>query len=184
MPLNEAESIDNDGSHYHLAESEAYKKLYAYIRSTIIPECCVVKQSDLLDKIIQFMRTNDTVTEIKHSTKTHISRNLAKEFGTTIQTVSDDDGKVLIYPDSLTREMLVKENMALRKRIANLEKPTIGIEASCQVVAKQIHQDVMHLSQDQPWPPLPIQLDSYSSVPSSVKSLLSCLLPGTGEKEQ
>lgn len=41
----------------------------------------------------------------------HISRNLGQELGMTLHRVSDNDGKVLIYPDSLTCEMLVKENL-------------------------------------------------------------------------
>lgn len=67
--------------------------------------------------------------------------------------------------------MLVKENMALRKRLSEVERAKDDIEATYKVVGTKIQSDVKLVSEDQPWPPLPAMLEAYSSVvPSSVMS--------------
>ena len=71
------------------------------IRNTIEPECFVVKQSHLLDKLMQFLRADGYVHEMKQCSKSHNGRNLTKEFVTSIDSVPDNDGKVSIFPDSL-----------------------------------------------------------------------------------
>lgn len=145
------------------------RNFFAYIRNNISPSPCIVKQTDLLDKLIRYIQTDPMVTHIKASTRKHIGRKLAQEFGTSLHSVSDQEGKVLIYPDNLTRDMLDNENMALRKRLSEVERAKDGIETTYKIVGTKIQQDVKLVSQNQPCPSLPGMLEAYSSVvPSSL----------------
>lgn len=57
------------------------------------------------------------VTEIKPSTITHLRRKLGVEFGDSLHLIQNESNKVIVYPDSLTRDQLVLSNYRLQKEV-------------------------------------------------------------------
>ena len=55
-----------------------------------------------LTKMLITWMENEGVQDVKASTKKHIRRKLMTEFGSVIHFLSDDEGKLLVYPDNLT----------------------------------------------------------------------------------
>ena len=53
------------------------------------------------------------VIEIKPSTITHL-RKLSVEFGDSLHLIQNESNKVIVYPDSLTRDQLVLSNHRLQ----------------------------------------------------------------------
>ena len=52
--------------------------------------------------------------DIKPYTRKHIRHKLEQEFGDSIHFTSCDNGRVMVYPDNLSIEVLVKENLQFR----------------------------------------------------------------------
>ncbi len=48
------------------------------------------------------------VDRVQDSTKKHIRRTLEQEFGESMHIIRDNNGKLLVYPDSLTIQELVR----------------------------------------------------------------------------
>ena len=55
------------------------------------------------------------VKEVKLSTTKHIRSKLNDEFGDSLLTIQTESNRVLMYPDSLTREELVLSKDKLQK---------------------------------------------------------------------
>jgi len=66
----------------------------------------VLELSQLNEKLKDWM-IKYGIKEIKPSTSTHLRRKLKTEFGDFLHMIQNESNKVLVYPDSLTREQLV-----------------------------------------------------------------------------
>lgn len=57
------------------------------------------------------------VNAVKTSTKKHVRRKLEAEFGEALQMTQDDNGKLLVYPSSLSMPELVKAYRVLQTKV-------------------------------------------------------------------
>lgn len=77
----------------------------------------VLELSQLNEKLKKWM-IESGVKEIKPSTSTHLRRKLKTEFGDVLHMIPNESSKVLVYPDSLTREQVVLLYCRLQKEVS------------------------------------------------------------------
>ena len=90
------------------------------IREDLFENPRVIKMIELTTNLTNWMIAGG-IAAIKDSTKKHVRRNLETEFGDSLKFVQDLKGKVLVFPDSLSQDFLVKRNAKLESTIKDLE---------------------------------------------------------------
>ena len=101
---------------YEVAEVEAYVQLFHYIRNEVIPHKKVILVAQLTEKLEAFMSSKGEA--LKTASKKNIRRRLESELGSSIHIFSNDSGKLLLVPDSLSFKDVVLDNDNLRKELA------------------------------------------------------------------
>ena len=81
--------------------------------------------TELLHKLKQYMQSLGF--DIIDHTKKHIRRNLESHFGNSL-CIINDNGKLLVIPENLTREDLARQNIALSEKIKVYEGDKNNIE--------------------------------------------------------
>ncbi len=100
---------------YQVIEREAFVDLFKYIRTKIIPNKEIVSMVSLMTRLESFMLSNNKL--LSESTKKHIRRKLENELGDSVKVCSDDKGKLLVIPGSLSLQDVVLENQAIHKEL-------------------------------------------------------------------
>ncbi len=114
-PMTCADQYDE----YDEIQTSAYEKLFSYIRDTFEnPQ--ILRLTQLTTKLTTWMM-EDGIHDVKDSTKKHVRRNLESEFGESLLFVQDSKGKVLVYPDGLSRDELVRQNVDLMNEVEKLK---------------------------------------------------------------
>ena len=92
---------------------------------------------------------------VQDSTKKHIWRTLEQEFGESLHIIQDNNGKLLVYPDSLMIQELVRENQSLKKKLKTLRMSMDEPQVQLCKAAKQLRADIKAKAKDeeQSWPP-------------------------------
>ncbi|KAK3869737.1 hypothetical protein Pcinc_024965 [Petrolisthes cinctipes] len=111
---------ETDSEEYPGVVKDSFEKLFAYIREYVFENPRVIKLTELTTKLTSWM-LDGGIHMVKDSTKKHVRRNLETEFGVSLQFVHDAKGKVLVYPDNLPRDELVKQNVFLMDTVQDLE---------------------------------------------------------------
>ena len=114
--VSKHEEPDTEENHYQEIERCAYDKLLAYIRHELIPNPKVLPMTDLTSRLQSYM-TAYGIDQVRESTKKHLRRKLESELGGCLHVISNEKGKLLIYPDSLAINDLVRETHSLRKEL-------------------------------------------------------------------
>ena len=68
------------------------------------------------------------MTEVKASTKKHLQRKLASEFGDSLHFTPDDKDKILVYPDNLFMSVVVRENVKLKDELQKLKSSQSSVQ--------------------------------------------------------
>jgi hypothetical protein len=107
----------------------------------------------LTNVLLEFMNTlGYSNTEIKMQTKKHMRRKLKSEFGESLHMLSDDNGRLLVIPDNLSIEALVKDNirpMEQLEYVDHKDNAELLIKKSgCQIRAdiKNMEKKLGHLN--------------------------------------
>ena len=125
------------------------------------------------------MNGNEGVQEVKASTKKHIRRKLMTELGNVIHIISDDEGKLLVYPDNLTLGKVILENKTLHEKLEKLQQSESDMDAIVQRTAQHLRQDIQEQEVQTTWPPLPADLRNSSLyLVGSTKLFLKQLIGG------
>lgn len=95
-------------SEYEKDGEQAFEQLFMYIRNYFLPYPNVLTLRDLTSKLEESLKSS-SIAQVKASTKKHIRRKLESEFTGSLHFISDEKGKVLVYPDSLSIGTLVKQ---------------------------------------------------------------------------
>lgn len=123
------------------------------------------------------------VAEIKLSTITHLRRRLSIEFGDSLHMVHNESNKVIVYPDSITRDQLVLSNHRLQKEVNALRSSRSDPAESVKVVASQIRQSVKQHCANQEWPPDPSNISQENNDdPALIKTFLKYVLGGDDQE--
>lgn len=171
------ESEEDDDSDYVKAESSALSRMFDYIRNDLFKNNDIIELSKLSEMLRGWI-SESGVKEVKLSTTKHIRRKLNDEFGDSLLTIQTESNRVLVYPDSLTREELVLSNYKLQKEV-NILKAAHSNITSAKEVAYEIRQSVKNHSNNQDWPPDPSKLDKeHIDTPLLVNTFLQHLLMG------
>ena len=137
---SECHETDEDAI-YKIIEREAYKELFVYIRSEIIPYKKIVPVTFLANKLESLMSCN--VEFMNDSTKKHIRRNLELELGNAVDIFPDGKGKLLVVPDNLTVKDVVLENQTLHQELKTLRaKSSNVIDKSSLQIRSVIRKDI------------------------------------------
>ena len=121
------------------------------------------------------------VQDIKDSTKKHIKRKLMNEFGSSIQIITNVNGKLFVIPDNLSRAELVKENIALSLELNSAK--TEDLSSRLKSCASEIRNLVRESTQEQERPPNPELLDrTYTNIPECLSEFLNSLLSSESSK--
>lgn len=158
---------------YEAAEKQSFNELFSYIREELFASPDVVPMATLTARIVGGMVGLGKET-VKASTKKHIRRRLEVEFEESLQMTPDENGKLLVYPSSLSMPELVTAYQKLQTKVQNMES-----EMSDDIIAKaalQIRDDVKKQDFKQTWPP---QMSEDMPIPTSVTRFLYTLLTGT-----
>ena len=171
------ESEEDDDSDYVKAERSALSRMFDYIRNDLFKNNDIIELSKLSEMLRGWILESG-VKEVKLSTTKHIRRKLNDEFGDSLLTIQTESNRVLVYPDSLTREELVLSNYKLQKEV-NILKAAHSNITSAKEVAYEIRQSVKNHCNNQDWPPDPSKLDKeHIDTPLLVNTFLQHLLMG------
>ncbi|KAL7394267.1 hypothetical protein ABVT39_023259 [Epinephelus coioides] len=161
-------------SEYEKAVEQAYEQLFMYIRNDLLPHPDVIPLRDLTSKLEDSLKSLG-IAQIKPSTKKNNCRKLENEFTGSLHFVCEENGKVLVYPDSLTIGALVKKVHQLKQDLkaarAIIEEDTI-VKA-----AMELRRSISTQDEPQTWPPD----TEKSSIPENVTAFLRTML--TDEKK-
>ena len=125
------------------------------------------------------------VEEVWGSTKKHIRRKLEVEFGESLSIFPDNNGKLLVVPDSLDNKNLSSQLMSIKKELDSLRENSSDLTQSVRKVAKLIRNELKttHTEEDLSWPPNPEELDKdYLSLTPFVTLFLTTLISGDPDK--
>ena len=113
-----------------------------YVQCELFQTPKVVKFTQLTSMLKEHMLSLGV--EIQECTNKHLRRKLETDFGNMLHIVSNASGKLLIFPDSLSSEIL-RENQELKKELSTLKEDN---EMSC----KNSLASIKHLEKSNNWP--------------------------------
>jgi hypothetical protein len=174
-PSGEIDSPEPDP--YTEAEYEAYVMLFAHVRNDLFSSPRVIRMTDLTCKLTQFMQSLG-IENLKEYTKKHIRPKLESDFVNS-RFIINDNGKLLVFPDNLSRDKLAKENLALSEKLKVYTDDGKCIDQLLLRAALYLRDEVKRSTKKQQWPPLPEELDeSYLPLPDALTKFYNILLSG------
>ena len=159
---------------YEKAERKAYEELFLYIRNELLSNPEVMAMTDLTSRLEKSMNSFGII-QINHSAKKHVRRKLESEFGGSLHFISNDKGKLLLYPDSRSMDDLAIQAYSMKQELQ--EAKTVISRDVVTKAATHLRNQVKNQEVCQAWPPSIEQ----SVVPETVTGFLRTLL--TGEHE-
>ena len=177
-PADSCEAMDQDEdseAQYEAAEQNAYDELFFYIRNELFLNPQVLPMTDLTSRLRSTM-SNFGFSHVKDSTKKHLRRKLESELAGSIHIISDDKGKLLVYPDSLSMSELAKHAFALNVELKHAK--TVNSGDVVKKAALQMRNDIKKQDISSAWPP---NVEEDDFIPQSITEFLQTLLTGDSE---
>ena len=100
--------------------------------------------------------------KLSEATRKHIRRKLEAEFGSILLIFPDDKGKLIVVPDNLSVEDIVKMNLAMKKELDILKYPSSDTDKIIDQSSTYIHKSIMDMKWKSPWPTHPSDIDIRS----------------------
>lgn len=170
----------SDDEAYQAAEQESFVLLCQYMRDTLFAEPTVVRMTELTGKLVSYLQTFG-VNDAEPHTKKHLRRKLEWEFKESLHFVSDDKGKLLVYPDNLSLDQVVVAMMKAEEQLREA-KYSEDIDNIVKVSANHLRGQIKEMKPKH-WPPNPAELNpGYVEVPESLEMFLKLLLHGETQK--
>ena len=168
-----SEKYETVDGKYESAVAEAFNMLFASIRSKVIEQPKVVKLYVLMNDLIQHICTfGFSISDVRQSTKKNFKRTLEKEFQGALHFTSSNTGSVLVYPETLSRETLIKQNMELQEIQESQQSKEQLLLKSAQIVRSDIK-----VIEPKDFPSSPNDLnDDFVKLPDSLMKWLSIVL--------
>ena len=104
----------SDPDPYSAAEDTAYSLLFTYVRTDLFRSPRVIRMAELTGKLTEYITSLGFETQ--ESSRRYIRRRLEADFGDSLCFLNDQR-KLLVWPDNLTREDLAKQNMTLAEKL-------------------------------------------------------------------
>ncbi|CAB1426990.1 unnamed protein product [Pleuronectes platessa] len=129
--------------------------------------------TDLTSRLVSLMESLG-FSQVKDSTKKHLRFKLETELAGSIGILSDDKGRLLLYPDCQTMSELAKTTYSLKMELHHARAIEAGY--SVKKVALQLRNEIKKQDISQWWPPDKEQDENI--IPESVTQFLQTLLTG------
>ncbi|XP_033475188.1 uncharacterized protein LOC117252428 [Epinephelus lanceolatus] len=165
--------MDKAESPYESAERMALQKVFTYIREDLIEHPRVIPFRDLTSILVTEM-TEGGISQIIPNTKRYLRRKVEAEFGESLHIIANGPKNLLVYPNSLTMDELVKVCQELKDEL-KVSKSSSDISE----VALKIRHDIRNQVSPQVWPPHVSDLEKMNCAPASLVVFLQTLLAGT-----
>ena len=123
--------------------------------------------TDLMSRLVTCMNSLG-ISQIKDSTKKCIHRRLESEFAETLHIFQYNNGRLLLYPDSLSMHELAKVTYSLKMELISMK--SMNIEDAVTKAGLQMREDIKKQNVSQIWPPDIEHIDG--SIPESVTHFL------------
>ena len=134
-------------------ESQAYDKLYEFIRLDLLQNPRLAKMVDLREKLMIYLRSMGA-TEIPESTKKHFRRKLEKEFGDLLQFEDLlNNNKLFVLLKNLSKVQVAREVVTVSQQLDNRDTPSKVKEI--QQIGLHIRDAVLSSNTEMSWPPKP-----------------------------
>ena len=157
-------------------EQEVFFDLFQYIRAEVMENQLVVSMTELPRKLESFYQSRG-VDELSDSTKKHMRRKIAAEFGSALDIFPDDKGKLLIVSENLSRQEIVKANVLLKQELEILKSTSTESKKVIDQCATYIRHSIFDIKWQTPWPIHPSDLNAESfPVPENLSRFLMGLL--------
>jgi len=104
------------------------------------------------------------LTRVAPSTKKHLRHKVESEFDEFLHIITNDKGKLLVYPDNLTMDELVKVCQKLKDELKE-HKSSISEDIISQLALK-IRGDIRKQDITQAWPPHVSDFEMMNSNPT------------------
>ena len=152
---------------YQAIGKEAYRNLLEYIRTDVIPSKKVIPMTSLTSKLESFTLSGG-VERMTESTRKHIRRRLESELESSIDIFSDDKGKLLVIPESVSLKDVVLENQTLQRELRVWKTKStdvnIIIDQTSSLIRSAIQQDMAPT----PWPYHPSDVKNAVTSPYQI----------------
>ena len=175
-PDSSCDKEDDEQNPYDAAEKDSFNQLFSYIRNILFPNPEVLPMTDLMSRLVTCMNSF-IISQIKDSTKKCIHRRLESEFAETLHIFQDNNGRLLLYPDSLSMHELAKVTYSLKMELNNMK--SMNIEDAVTKAALQMREDITKQNVSQVWPPDIEHING--TIPESATHFLHTLLSGECE---
>ena len=175
---------EQEEDEYDVAVRHSYRELFQFIRMELFPDPKVMMMTEVASRLLASLESFG-VDRVQDSTKKHIRRTLEQEFGESLHILQDNNGKLLVYPDSLTIQELVRENQSLKKELKTLRMSTGDPQVQLCKAAKQLRADIKAKAKDeeQSWPP-DVESVIPDVSPESLSGFLRTLLAGSDDPDR
>ena len=158
------------------AEEKAFSDLFKYIRLEVIGKKSVVTMTELTSKLEVLAQARGK-EKLSEATRKHIRRKIEAEFGSILLIFPDDKGKLIVVPQNLSVEDIVKMNLVMKKELDILKHHSSDIGKIIDQSSTYIRKSILDMKWKLPQPIHPSDVDIPSfSVPESLKRLLMSVL--------
>lgn len=163
---------------YNHIETQGLENLYDYVRTDLLENPRLVQFTEITGTLVKFMEELGA-EKIRESTKTHLRRNLEKQFGSLLQFEDLLGNKRLfVIPQNLSRVQLARES-AKHSRQHQASPSNSRVEAVSQA-ALYLRESILSVENEISWPPKPSELtEDNVKIPENLKAFLATLLTGS-----
>ena len=174
-----ADAEDNADDHYKTAETQAHEELFSYIRSQLLPCQDTVPMATLRQQRFEESMSCHGINIVTNSSRKNLRRKIENELGESIHICPDDNGKLLVCTNSLSKSDLVKRTHALQVELDAMRAQSVALVAKAALL---LRNDIKQNEINQTWPP-DVEQDK-DIIPQSVIKFLQTLLTGKTDYPQ
>ena len=140
------------------AEEKAFSDLFAYLRSEVLEKQSITTMTQLTKKLEIFAEAHGQ-EHLSESIKKHIKRKLEAEFGPILVIFPHDKGKLIVVPDDLSVEKVVKTNLTMEKELDILRSHSHDISNIIDQSSTYVRKSILDMEWKTPWPIHPPDVD-------------------------
>ncbi|CAH1990483.1 unnamed protein product [Acanthoscelides obtectus] len=157
---------------YAIVEEAVFSELTKYMEE-LLDNPKVVRFIEVTSRYVQCIKNNG-VSEVESHTKKNLRRKLENLYGSKIHFVSNDSGHLLMLPNSMSRDDLVRMNDQLSAKLKAIETCS---DKNLITAACIIRNENLQLQSGNVWPPTPEDLSEFH-LPKNTHLFLQSLLRG------
>ena len=130
-----ADAEDNADDHYKTAETQAHEEHFSYIRSQLPPCQHIVPMATLRQRFEESMSCHG-ITIVTNSSRKNLRRKIENKLVESIHICPDDNGKLLVCTNSLSKGDLVKRTHALQVELDAMRAQSVALVAKAALLLR------------------------------------------------